>query len=373
MTAAMALDPRRQRLARQYARRQRWLSLVDTSVAGLLLVALALSGASRVLAQSLPSPLPLQVALYFLVVMLGFGLLRLPLSIYSGYVLPRRFGLATQTPRSWFLDMLKADGLGLALGVILLVALYALIARFPGTWWVGAALLVLVLSVLLTHLAPVIIIPLFFKQKPLDDAGLVARLTELARRAGAKVRGVFTIDLGSKGTVANAALAGLGSTQRILLSDTLLQSYSPEEVEAVMAHELGHHAGRHLWKMLALQFVMVFGQFYLVHLVLRRVTERLGYQGLADVAALPLLVLALGAVMFVARPLSLAFSRRQEAKADAFALALTGDPGPFTSMLAKITDQNLGEEHPPRWVEVLFYDHPPYYQRVAQVQRREES
>ncbi|MBI2918469.1 MAG: M48 family metalloprotease [Chloroflexi bacterium] len=366
----MALDPERQRLARRYARRQRLISLVETAVAGVLLAALAATGASAALAGMLPGFLPLKVALYSIVIMAAFGLVTAPLGLYSGYILPRRFGLSTQTWRGWLLDSLKSDLVGLALGTALLVALYLLLDSFPDTWWIAAALGLLVLSVVLTHLAPVLLIPLFFKQKPLDDAALVERLTGLATSAGTRIRGVFTIDLGSKGTTANAALAGLGSTQRILLSDTLLKSYSPEEIEAVMAHELGHHVGKHLWKTLGFHFVLVIGEFYAANLALRWAAGHWGYTGMADVAAFPLLALALGGAMFLTRPLTLAFSRRHEASADLFALALTRAPGPFVSMMAKLTDQNLGEEHPPLWVELLYYDHPPYYRRVALAQQR---
>ncbi len=366
----MALDPQRQRLARQYARRQRLVTLADTVLGAATLFALIATGTSAALADALSYPLPLKVAAYALVAMLAFGLATAPLSVYSGYVLPRRFGLSTQTWRSWLWDVLKSDLIGLGLGIALLVALYLLLSAFPNTWWIAAAVGVLLLSVVLTHLAPVLLLPLFFKQRSLDDPVMADRLTRLAERAGARVRGVFTIDLGSKGTSANAALAGMGSTQRILLSDTLLKDYSPEEIEAVMAHELGHHVGKHLWKTLAFHFGTVFVEFYLVNLVLHWAVDHWGFQGVADVAAFPLLALAIGAAMFLTRPLALAFSRRLEAGADAFALALTNAPEHFVTMMAKLTDQNLGEGQPPRWIELLFYDHPPYYRRVALAQRR---
>lgn len=366
----MALNPERQRLARQYARRQRWLSLIDTGLAGALLVVLAVTGASTALARSLPNPLPLQVALYSLIVIVGFALLRAPLAVYTDHVLPKRFGLSTQTWRSWLWDTVKGDLIGLALGLLLLVALYVLLQRLPDTWWIVAALGLLLLSVVLTHLAPVLILPLFFKQKPLDDPNLAEHLTALAARARTRIRGVFTVDMGSKGTVANAALAGLGPTQRIILSDTLLQSYTPEETEAVMAHELGHHVGRHLWKTLAFNFVLIFAEFYLVNLALHWATSRWGYEGMADVAAFPIVVLTMGGAMFLTHPLVLAFSRRQEAAADAYALKLIEAREPFISMMAKLTDQNLGEERPPLWIEYLYYDHPPYYRRVAMAQKR---
>jgi len=364
------LDSERQRLAREYARRQRWLLLAELGLGGLLLAALAATGASTRLAQSLPTFLPLKVTLYSLIVLGGYALLRFPLSLYSDYWLPRQFGLSTQTWRGWLVDAVKSGLLGLVLGTLLLVALYLLLSRFPDTWWLGASLFVLLLSVVLTHLAPVLLIPLFFRQEPLDDPGLTQRLTELAQRANTRVRGVFTINLGSKGTTANAALAGLGTTRRILLADTLFHSYTPEELEAILAHELGHHVGGHLWKTLAFQFIVVFGEFYLVHMALRWATTQWGYAGIGDVAALPLLVLALGGAMLLARPLTLAYLRRQEASADAFALDLTGAPGPFLSMLTKITDQNLGEARPPAWVEYLFYDHPPYHRRAARAEQR---
>ena len=363
------LDTERQELAKGYARVTRRLSFMELSVAGALLLVLVFGGVSTRLGVLLAFPQPWASALYFVILMIGLGILTMPLTYYQGFVLPRRYGLSNQEFSAWLVDGAKAAILGILLGLVVVIAVYLLLDFLPDIWWLWAGILLLLLSILLTQLTPTLLLPLFFKLQPLDDVELEQRLTNMAKRAQTQIRGIFTMDLSSKGTTANAMLAGLGNTRRIILSDTLLQKYSPEEVEVILAHELGHHVHRDIPKLIAAQAVIVLSAFYVADLVLKAGLIPLGFKGIADVAAFPLLILSLATFGIVIIPLVNAYSRYLETSADETALELTADPQAFITAMTKLTDQNLAEARPSLWVELLFYDHPPYTKRVNLARR----
>jgi len=368
----MSPDPERQRQAREYARLRHRLLLLELVLGGLYLLAWLLSGVSTGLkglllqVTSLP---PLLVALYAAIFGAAYELLLAPLSFYGGYVLPHRYGLATQSLRSWLGDQAKALALGGVLGLIVLEMVYALLAAFPGTWWLWAAAFLIAVTVLLANLAPVLIVPLFFKFTPLADAELAQRLAALAERAGTRVRGVFTINLSSKTTTANAALMGWGNTRRIVLGDTLLANYTPDEIETVLAHELAHHVHGDIWQLMGVQSLLLLAGLFLADRFLHWGVRSFGFQGPADVAAMPLLALALALFGLLTMPLANAYSRWRESLADDYALRATGKPEAFRSAMTRLANQNLAELTPARWVELLLYDHPPIGQRLARAER----
>jgi len=333
------------------------------------LFVLLLSGLSSGLRGILGFSQPATVALYFVIVMLSYTILSAPLGFYRGFVLPRRYGLSLRNRRSWFADEAKSLILFLTLGCGAVVVIYQLIETFPQTWWLLAFAFVALLTVVLTALAPVLILPLFFRLEPLADSDLREQLLRLAERCQTKIRDVFLIHLGSKTTAANAAITGLGSTRRIVLSDTLIENYTPEEIEVIMAHELGHHRNGDIAKFIVLQSALFLLGFYLADVVLNWAVPGLGFSGISDVAALPLLAIVLAAFTLVIMPLTNAYVRHRESAADRYALAATDNPAAFATMLAKLTDQNLVESAPAKWAELLFYDHPPYSKRVEQAWR----
>lgn len=363
------MDFERQELAEQYARLMRWLSFIEVAVIGALLLVLVFGGVSARLSHFLAFPQPWAAALYFVVLMVGLGIIMMPLNYYQGFILPRRYGLSNQLLGSWLTDRAKASVLGILLGLGVVIIVYWLLDHLPGVWWLLGGVLLSLLSLLLTRLTPTLLLPLFFDLKPLEDVELKQRLTNLAKRARTQLCGVFTMDLSSKSTTANAMLAGLGNTRRIILGDTLLQQYSPEEIEVVLAHELGHHMHRDIPKLIAVQAVIVLLAFYLADLTLKVSLTPLAFQGIADVAAFPLLVLSLAIFGLVITPLINAYSRYLEALADKTAVELTANPQAFVTAMAKLTEQNLAVAQPSRWVEVLFYDHPPYTKRVDLARR----
>jgi STE24 endopeptidase len=358
-------DPERQRQARRYAKTMRYLGWTELVITAGLLMLLVFSGLSSRISGFFNLPTAPAAVIYFVVLMVAFEVLAVPLNYYRGFVLPRRYGLSKQNLADWLGDLAKAGALMLLLGAGMVAVGYWFIGFAPGAWWLFAWGFLVIVSLVLSVLAPVVIVPMFFKMKPLDDAELKARLGELARRAGVEVSGVYNIEFSHRGTTANAAVMGAGKTKRIVLSDTLLDQYSASEIEVIMAHELGHNRHRDMLRMFVSQSVIMLVSFYLTSLILKAIVAPLGFGGLSDASALPLLVLVFGAVNL---PLSLvitSYTRRVETEADGYALELTGDPASFVSAMTKLTDQNLAEAEPGRWIELLFHDHPSYRSRVA--------
>jgi STE24 endopeptidase len=245
--------------------------------------------------------------------------------------------------------------------------LYAVMRASPDRWWLYAGAIFALLIIGLTNLAPVLLLPMFYSMKPLQRAGLRARLLELADRAGAQVLGAYEWGLAEKTRKANAALTGIGGTRRILVSDTMLAEYSEEEIEVVLAHEL-HHVHGDIWKGIAFESALVIAGFYLAARTLGAFATAAGLRSISDVAGLPLLLLAAGIVSVVMIPAAHAMSRAFERSADRFALELTKNPDAFISAMRRLGAQNLAEDNPSRLVQWLFYSHPPLRERIASAQ-----
>jgi STE24 endopeptidase len=292
----------------------------------------------------------------------------LPLNFYGGFVLERRYGLSTETFGVWAADQLKGFAIGLVLGIGAASVVYGLMRVSPDRWWIAAGLVFAAVIVGMTNLAPVVLLPMFYSVKPLEREQLRARLVALAGRAGARVLGAYELGLGEKTRKANAALAGLGTTRRILVSDTMLADYSDDEIEVVLAHELGHHVHNDIWKGIALESALIVAGFYLANVVLRSVATVAGLRGVDDAAGLPVLLLAAGCVSVAMMPFAHALSRAFERRADLFALNLTHNPAAFISAMRRLGAQNLAEENPSHLVQWLFYSHPPLRERISAAQ-----
>lgn len=361
--------------ATRYQRLKRRAAVVSLFWTVTLLLALLLTGwtlalraraAAAAAAVAGPAGAPwLTVVFYVVLLTLVSELGGLPLAFYGGFLLERRYGLSAERLGGWAVDQAKALGVGLVLGAGAATIVYALIRRWPSGWWLSGGLIFAVLIVGLADVAPVLLMPIFYRVTPLERESLRQRLLALADRAGARVLGVYEWGLGGKTRKANAALAGLGSTRRILVSDTMLAQYSEEEIEVVLAHELAHHVHGDMWKGMLFESALLVAGFYLASRVLTALSAAAGLMSVADPAGLPLLVLAAGAVSLVMVPVALAMSRAFERNADRFALALTRNPGAFVSAMKRLAAQNLAEEHPSRVVQWLFYSHPPIRERIA--------
>ena len=297
--------------------------------------------------------------------------LNLPLGYYSGFVLPHRFGQSNQTLKDWITDQLKGLALGAPLGLILLELLYLALRVTGDLWWLWAAGGLLVFNVLLINLAPILIMPLFNKYVPLGDEHqeLADRLLKLAERAKTKVRGVFKFDMSKRTKSTNAALTGIGNTRRIVLGDTLINEFSTDEIETVLAHELGHHVHRDIPVLVTFGILSTTLGLYLASLGLNWAIGTFGFTSAADVAALPALGLIFGIYDFFTMPLNNAISRWRENMADDYALQATGKHEAFASAFTRLANQNLGEVDPESWVVFMFYSHPPLGERIEKARR----
>jgi STE24 endopeptidase len=287
-----------------------------------------------------------------------------PFSYYQGFVLEHRYGLSNETARQWVLDQLKGTALALLFGALGASFVYWAIRVEPGWWWALTAVGFIGVLILIVQLAPVLLMPLFYTFKPLERPALVDRLLKLAMRAGTRIRGVYEWALSAQTKKANAALAGMGRTRRILLSDTLLADYSDDEIEVVLAHELSHHVHYDLWRGLALQSVLLLLGFFVADAALKTFAGPLSLRGVDDPAGLPVLLLAAGACSLLFMPIANALSRSHERRADRYALDATQQPDAFISAMKRLSQQNLAEDRPSRLVQWLFYSHPPIRDRI---------
>jgi STE24 endopeptidase len=375
------LDPERQTLARRYARQRHRLEAIDLAISALVVLALLFGGLGFALRDAL-APLarwqpvsgwrPLQIALYFLILAAATLIIGLPLRYYSGYILPRRYGLSTQSFRSWTADLAKGLALSLPVELAGVLGIYWLLSVASATWWLWASMAILFFTVLLANLAPIIFLPLFFKLTPLPEGNVRRRALELAAASGTRVGGIYSMNMSAKTTTANAAVIGLGNTRRIVIGDTLLDRYSEDEIAAVVAHELGHQVHRDIPKLIMVQTLTILCGLAAVNLVLHLVVSEVSlYHGLADPATMPLLGAVFGVFALIVLPVTNGFSRLVEHRADVYALQITHDPEAFIGAMTRLANQNLAELEPPYLVEFMLYNHPSIGRRLAYARANE--
>ncbi|MEX2224323.1 MAG: M48 family metallopeptidase [Candidatus Rokuibacteriota bacterium] len=353
--------------ARVYHRRQLFLSLLGLALAVAYLSCLIeLRAAARIgdyLARWTPAWW-LELGIVLLVLAGGYRVLTLPLAWLGGYWLPRRFGLLHQPFRRWLWDAAKAALLGAILGLLAVEIVYGLLRLTPW-WWLWGAAVFLAGYALLALVAPIWLVPLFYRLTPLPDGELLTRLVALAARVGVPVTGVFVVDQSRKSRTANAAVTGLGRTRRILLFDTLLDEFTPDEIEAVLAHELAHQIHGDIRRGLLVQGALTLVTFWIADGALRLGARWLGLDGPADIAGLPLFGLILVAVSLAALPLANGWSRHVERRADRFALETIADPRAFIASMERLATLNLAERDPHRLEEFFLYSHPSIGRRIA--------
>jgi Zn-dependent protease with chaperone function len=352
---------------KRYESTKHFIGILGFLIDVLMLVYLVKSGFSiriRQFAEVRFSSVWISVAIYTLIVASIFKLFDLILSFYSGYVLEHRFGLSRQSLTGWLKDQLKGLAIGAVLSVGAIEVIYHFLRGDPDRWWIDASVAFILYVIVITNLAPVLLLPLFFKFRPIENTDLQNRVARLARLTNTKVCGVFEWSLGEKTRKANAAVVGWGNTRRIVVSDTLLENFSGEELEVIMAHELCHHVKNHIWQGIALQSLVSFIAFYVASRVLSPLSASFGFRGIADVANLPLVLLVIMSLSLLALPLVNYFSRRLETAADLYALEITGDALAFVSSMEKLAALNLADKTPNKIIEFIFYSHPSVEDRI---------
>lgn len=365
---------------RRYNRIKRWLGISDAVIGSAVLVILLVTGWTAELRDlayvGARQNYFFAVFLYVLMFSVLLKLISSPLDYYS-FRLEHQYQLSNQKLRSWLWDEAKGWLLGLVLGGIFVEIIYALIRIAPGRWWIIAWAVFVGLTLLLARLAPVVLFPIFYKFKPLEKDALRDRLTRLSERAGTKVRGVYEWNLSEKSKKANAALMGMGATRRIIVADTLLADYSDDEIEAILAHELGHHVHKHILKGIATQVIVTFFGFWLTDVVLHAVLSRNWFPALEprlyDFANLPLIMIVATILSLLLMPAMNAISRKHEREADRYAWANIPGIEPFITSMQKLADQNLAERTPNKFVEWLFHSHPSIGRRVAAAEEWAQS
>jgi STE24 endopeptidase len=361
-------DPAKRTLAKPYENSKLVLEILTaTMVPVAYALFLLFSGISVRLTQSLSSMTDSYwstLVLYVIVFVIFLQLVESPFSFYSSYIVDHRFHLSTQSLRDWATDELKSLGIEVAFAVGAGATLYYLIGTMS-FWWLAAAGLSAVFSILLSIIVPYVIMPIFYKVTPLADSALKDALIEMSGKVGARsIDRVLVADESRKSIRANAFFSGVGTSRAIVLFDTLLSNFTRREVITVVAHELGHYVNKDIWKEAVLTGLLTLPPFFIADYVLRWEANSLRLAGIADPAGLPLIVAILIGVSFLLQPISNGISRLMETRADEFALRASDDSTAQASAERRLADLSLAVEKPNRLVELFFYTHPSSAARV---------
>ncbi len=292
------------------------------------------------------------------------SVLFMPVNFYTGFYLEHKYKLSNQTFYKYFIENLKSVLVGLVIGVPILLLFFFVINQFGDLWWLVFASAMFLISVVLSQIFPIIILPIFYKILPLNDDELKTRISNLANGAGIQVENVFTFDMSKNTKKANAAFTGLGKTKRIILGDNLLSNYSKDEIETVIAHELGHYKHKHIIKNILFGTVSSFLTFFIISILYKNSLSWFDFESITQIAALPLLSLWAMIIGLIQSPIGNLLSRKYEYEADRYAIESTHKPASFINTLNKLTDQNLGDRDPHPFVEWFFYSHPSIKNRI---------
>ena len=362
------IDTERQKIARRYRSDNRKVGITALAIGAVFLLILLQFNISKWFVQisfQYVTSRILLILIYFTALYIIYSLLTLPFAYIEGYSIEHRYGFSTQNRKAWFLDWLKSLVVTYIIGLVVFEMIYLIIPVAPTLWWLWLSLIMVGFSVILANLFPVVILSLFYKSTPLDDDELKEKVTDLCNKTRLKIRGVFSIDLSSKTTKANAAVTGLGNTKRILLGDTLIEKYATDETLSALAHEIVHYREHHTWWLILWQSMVTIIMFYMFFRVQPFVYGWFGFEHAGEIAAFPLFAMLFAVLSYLSRPLSSALSRYYERRADRGALALTENPDAFISLIAKLCNEQLSIAYPNPVVEWYKYSHPSPGKRIA--------
>jgi len=352
--------------AKEYSRIKYSLAFASFLIGFAYLIVMIFYGSAglREISYNITDNIYLQTALYSFFFFLIYNIVNFPIDLYNGFLLERRYNLSTQHFGGWAADEIKKLGLSILFLVFIVQGIYIFLRNFPKYWWVLAGIFWFVVTIVISRIAPEVLLPLFFKKTNIEDEEMRQRFRRFIPGDLFKIKGIYKVDLSRKTRKANAALAGFGSTKQIILSDTLLDNFAAEEIDFVFAHEVAHYVKGHLWKLIIMGLVLATFAFGAAGWALGTLAERFGFEGVSDIAAFPLLCLAIIIVGLVILPLQNFISRLYEKAADAYALVKTGNPDAAISMFSKMGRLNLADESPNKLIEILFYNHPSIARRM---------
>ncbi|HSL89778.1 MAG TPA: M48 family metallopeptidase [Ignavibacteriaceae bacterium] len=348
------------------------LSIFDT-IAGFILIYLFVAfGWSKELEQYLrgyTSSDYLVFILFLVVIGVVGSVIFFPMNFYSSYILEHKYKLSNQNLFKYFLEKAKGLLVSAVIGIPILLLFFWVLREYESNWWLPFAILMFFISVVLSQIFPVFILPLFYKIKPLENESLKSRISELAKNARLKVENVYSFDMSKNTKKANAAFTGLGRTKRIILGDTLLENYSDDEIETVIAHEIGHYKRKHITKNLIIGTLSSFITLFLIAKLYELSLSWFGFESITQISALPLLTLWSLLIGLLTTPLGNILSRKFEYEADRYAIDVTRKPVSFINTLEKLTEQNLGDKEPHPFVEWFFYSHPSINNRISEIKK----
>lgn len=318
------------------------------------------------------NPYLLFISFLFVLGIVG-SVISFPVSYYTGYYLEHKYNLSNQTFWKWILEGFKGMLVSLVIGIPILLTFYYVLNTFYSLWWLPFAIIMFFISVVLSQIFPILIFPIFYKITPIEDENLKEKITKLAKNAKLKVENVYKFNMSKNTKKANAAFTGMGKTKRIILGDTLLDKYSVEEIESVIAHELGHYKKKHIVKNIFIGTASSFLTLFIIALLYQSSLSWFGFDSITQVSALPLLALWSMLIGIIQTPLGNILSRKFEFEADEYAVIETKNPLAFKNTLEKLTDQNLGDKEPHPFVEWFFYSHPSIRNRIDAINKFAEK
>jgi len=353
-------------LAKSYSHEKYALSIIDIIYSLSLVLFFLGSGFSLALENfiiSLGVPSYFLIAVFSAVIFFLYYLLNLPFNFYSGFILEHKFNLTKQKIWTWAGDEIKSAVLSYIISLVLILTFYWVLGSFS-QWWLVISIFWIIFSIVLAKLTPILIIPLFFKYKKLEDQILRQRILDLAGKMRVKIFDVFEINFSKKTLKANAAFTGMGKTKRVLLADTLRDKYTHDEVEVILAHEFAHYKLKHIIKLIAINSLVTLGLFYLIFRTNGYFLSIFKLNSLSQLAALPLVFLYFILFGIITQPLGAFVSRIFEREADSLALKVTGSKEAFISLMEKLASQNLADRSPHPLIKFFFFDHPPIDERI---------
>jgi STE24 endopeptidase len=360
-------EENKQLLAKKYSRTNQIISVSETILFFIILIVLLFTGLSKeveILSHKITSNNYFALLIFLGIIGSAEGFINFPLDFYSGYILEHKYNLSNQTILKYFTEKAKSSAVGLIIGIPVILIFYHILLNFENYWWLILGLFMFFFSVIIGRIAPVLIFPLFYKFKPIENESIKNHILNLCKKSGVVIKGIFVFDMSKNTKKANAAFTGLGKSKRIILGDNLIDKFNEDEIESVFAHEVGHYKRKHIFKLMFLSTILTFAGLYITSILYKQSLYIFGFNFIYEISALPLLAMFLSLYGLITTPLSNIFSRKYEWEADRFALDLTGNNVAFISAMEKLAGQNLADKNPNKIIEFLFHSHPSLQKRI---------
>ncbi len=353
--------------AKKYTKTKLMISVIEAGIIFTLILLFVITGLSLYLEKLLSNYFEDQYLLlisFVSVAIVFVSIFILPLTFYSDYIIEHKYKLSNQTISKYFTESLKEILVTSLIGLPILLMFYYVLNQFQQLWYIPFAIFMFFISVVLGQIFPIFIFPLFYKVTPLEDEELQNRIRNLTIGTKLKIENVFKFNMSKNTRKANAAFTGLGKSKRILLGDTFIENYSPDEIETVLAHEFGHFQQKHIVKNILIGTTFSFVSLFLIAQLYNASIYWLGFVSLTKISALPLLLLWGMVISLIFQPASNYLSRKYEYEADAYSVKITNKKEVFINALEKLNEQNLGDKEPHPFVEWFFYSHPSIKKRI---------